>query len=91
LWEVALQEVAVRLGMPIHVCHFAPGTNKGNKIEQRRFFHITQNWRRRPLVSHDVMINVIANTDAELTELNLKLADVHGDWNDTLLPRRKTT
>ena len=91
LWEVALQEVAVRLGMPIHVCHFAPGTNKGNKIEQRRFSHITQNWRRRPLVSHDVMINVIANTDAELTELNLKLADVHGDWNDTLLPRRKTT
>jgi hypothetical protein len=42
-------------------------------------------------VSHDVIINVIANTDAELTGLNLKLADVHGDWNDTLLPRRKTT
>ena len=81
----------MRLGMPIHVCHFAPGTNKGNKIEQRRFSHITQNWLGRPLVSHDVIINVIANTDAELTGLNLKLADVHGDWNDTLLPRRKTT
>ena len=62
LWKVALQEVANRLGMPIHVCHFPPGTSKWNKIEHRMFCHITQNWRGRPLVSHDVIINLIANT-----------------------------
>ena len=62
LWTVALQELAVRLGMPIQVCHFPPGTSKWNKIEQRMFCHITQNWRGRPLVSHDVIINLIANT-----------------------------
>jgi transposase len=28
LWKVALQELAVRLAMPIHVCHFPPGTSK---------------------------------------------------------------
>ena len=26
------------------------------------FCHITQNWRARPLVSHEVIINLIANT-----------------------------
>jgi Rhodopirellula transposase DDE domain len=48
--------------MPIHVCHFPPGTSKWNKIEHRMFCHITQNWRGRPLVSHDVIIPLIANT-----------------------------
>jgi hypothetical protein len=62
LWKVALQELAARLDMPIHVCHFPPGTSKWNKIEHRMFCHITQNWRGRPLVSHEVIINLIANT-----------------------------
>ena len=62
LWKVALQELADRLEMPLHVCHFPPGTSKWNKIEHRMFCHITQNWRGRPLVSHDVILNLIANT-----------------------------
>ena len=62
LWKVALQDLADRLGMAIHVCHFPPGTSKWNKIEHRMFCHITQNWRGRPLISHDVIINLIANT-----------------------------
>ena len=62
LWKVALQELAQRLRMPIHVCHFPPGTSKWNKIEHRMFCHITQNWRGRPLVSHEVIINLIAHT-----------------------------
>jgi hypothetical protein len=59
---VALQELALRLRMPIHVCHFPPGTSKWNKIEHRMFSHITQNWRGQPLVSHEVIVNLIANT-----------------------------
>jgi hypothetical protein len=62
LWKVALQELATKLQMPIHVCHFPPGTSKWNKIEHRMFCHITQNWRGRPLVSHEVIIQLIANT-----------------------------
>jgi hypothetical protein len=62
LWKVALQELADRRGMPIHVCHFPPGTSKWNKIEHRMFCHITQNWRGKPLISHEVIINLIANT-----------------------------
>jgi Rhodopirellula transposase DDE domain len=62
LWKVALQELAVKLGMTLHVCHFPPGTSKWNKIEHRMFCHITQNWRGRPLVSHEVIISLISNT-----------------------------
>ncbi len=62
LWKLALHELAVQLEMPIHVRHFPPGTSKWNKIEHRMFCHITQNWRGRPLVSHDVIVNLIART-----------------------------
>jgi Rhodopirellula transposase DDE domain len=62
LWKVALQDLATRLGLPVHVRHFPPGTSKWNKIEHRMFSHITENWRARPLVSHEVIINLIANT-----------------------------
>jgi Rhodopirellula transposase DDE domain len=62
LWKVALQDLATRLGFAIHVRHFPPGTSKWNKIEHRMFSHITENWRGRPLVSHEVIINLIAST-----------------------------
>ncbi len=62
LWKVALQTMADRLGMAVHVCHIPPGTSKWNKIEHRMFCHITQNWRGRPQISHEVIINLIANT-----------------------------
>jgi hypothetical protein len=62
LWKVALHDLAVQLGIPIHVCHFPPGTSKWNKIEHRMFCHITQNWRGQPLVSHEVIVKLIANT-----------------------------
>lgn len=70
LWKVALQRLADQLGIPIHVCHFPPGTSKWNKIEHRMFCHITQNWRGRPLVSHEIIINLIANT---VTQQGLKI------------------
>ncbi|MEK9140093.1 MAG: ISAzo13 family transposase [Nitrospirota bacterium] len=69
-WNVALQDLATQLGMPIHVSHFPPGTSKWNKIEHRMFAHITQNWRGRPLVSHEVIINLMAKT---VTKTGLKI------------------
>jgi Rhodopirellula transposase DDE domain len=62
LWKVALQELADELGLALHVCHFPPGTSKWNKIEHRLFSFITQNWRGKPLVSHQAIVNLIAST-----------------------------
>ena len=62
LWKVALQDLADDLGLRLTICHFPPGTSKWNKIEHRMFCHITQNWRGRPLISHEVIVNLIANT-----------------------------
>ncbi len=67
LWKVALQELANGLGIPVQVCHFPPGTSKWNKIEHRMRVacHITQNWRGRPWVSHEVILNLIAATTTQ--------------------------
>jgi hypothetical protein len=62
LWKVELQKFANETGLQITVCHFPPGTSKWNKIEHRLFSYISQNWRGRPLRSHEVVINLIANT-----------------------------
>lgn len=62
LWKVQLQAFADDTGLAISVCHFPPGTSKWNKIEHRLFSYITQNWRGRPLTSHEVVLNLIANT-----------------------------
>lgn len=62
LWKVALQDLADEIGLQLSVCHFPPGTSKWNRIEHRLFCHITQNWRGKPLVSHQVIVNLIANT-----------------------------
>jgi transposase len=62
LWRVQLQKLADELGLLIQVCHFPPGTSKWNKIEHRLFCHITQNWRGRPLLSREVVVNLIGNT-----------------------------
>jgi transposase len=62
LWKVELQRLADEIGLPISVCHFPPGTSKWNKIEHRMFCHITENWRGRPLVSREVVVNLIGST-----------------------------
>jgi hypothetical protein len=62
LWKMTLQRLADELGLAITVCHFPPGTSKWNKIEHRLFSQITINWRGRPLTSHEVIVEVIANT-----------------------------
>jgi len=62
LWKLELQTLADELGLTITVCHLPPGTSKWNKIEHRLFSFITQNWRGRPLVSHQVIVELIAAT-----------------------------
>jgi len=62
LWKVELQRLADAIGLEIIVCHFPPGTSKWNKIEHRLFSFISTNWRGKPLISHEVIINLIAGT-----------------------------
>jgi len=62
LWKVELQKLADELGLSITVCHLPPGTSKWNKIEHRLFSFITTNWRGRPLVSHQVIVQLIGAT-----------------------------
>ena len=62
LWKWELQKLANQTGLTIYVCHFPPGTSKWNKIEHRLFAFISKNWRARPLVSYQVILNLIAST-----------------------------
>ena len=62
LWKLELQKLADETGLEIAVCHFPPGTSKWNKIEHRLFSAISQNWRGKPLVSHEVIVKLIAAT-----------------------------
>jgi hypothetical protein len=62
LWKVELQRFCNETGLTVTVCHFPPGTSKWNKIEHRLFCHLTMNWRGRPLISHEVIVNLIGAT-----------------------------
>jgi hypothetical protein len=62
LWKLELQKFANEIGFSVRVSHFPPGTSKWNKIEHKMFSYISMNWRGRPLVTHEVIVNLIANT-----------------------------
>ena len=80
LWKVELQKLADQTGLQIAVCHFPPGTSKWNKIEHRLFSFISQNWRGKPLISFEVIVNLIAATT---TAKGLK---VHAEVDDGIYP-----
>jgi Rhodopirellula transposase DDE domain len=78
-WKTELQRLANETGLVISVCHFPPGTSKWNKIEHRMFSHITQNWRGRPLISHEVIVNLIGSTKTR-TGLTIQADVDHGSY-----------
>ncbi len=80
LWKLELQRLANELGFPVRVSHFPPGTSKWNKIEHRMFSFISLNWRGKPLISHEVIVNLIANTT---TKTGLK---IHAELDDNTYP-----
>lgn len=71
LWKIELQKLANETGLAISVCHLSPGTSKWNKIEHRLFSFISQNWRGKPLTSHQVIVDMIAATK---TKTGLKVS-----------------
>ena len=62
LWKVELQKLADEISIPIEVSHFPPGTSKWNKIEHRLFSQISRNWKGQPLISFEVIVELIAST-----------------------------
>lgn len=62
LWKKELQSYANETGLEVTVCHLPPGTSKWNKIEHRLFSYISMNWRGKPLISIEVIVNLIAST-----------------------------
>ena len=62
LWTRELQQLANTIGREVTVCHFPPGTSKWNTIEQRLFCHSSMNWRGQPLMSHEVIVDLIGAT-----------------------------
>jgi len=71
LWKTELQKLANELQKAIHVCHYPPGTSKWNKIEHKMFSYISGNWRGKPLISRESVVNLIAHTT---TKKGLKIA-----------------
>ena len=71
LWKRELQRLTNETGLKVMVVHLPPGTSKWNKIEHRLFAFITMNWRGKPLVSHQVIVQLIGSTT---TETGLKVA-----------------
>src|ERR1700704_5926510 len=62
LWKRELQRFANETGLVVTVAHLPPGTSKWNRIEPRLFAYISQNGRGKPLVSHQVIIQLIGAT-----------------------------
>jgi len=62
LWKFYLQKFANKTGLKITVCHFPPGTSKWNKIEHKIFSFISMNWRGKPLINYEIIINLIEGT-----------------------------
>ena len=62
LWKLELQKLADETGLEISICHLPPGNRKCKKIEHRLFSFISTNWRDKPRVSDQVIVNLIATT-----------------------------
>lgn len=73
LWKLELQKLSNESGLNIHVRHFPPGTSKWNKIEHRLFSYISKNWRGKPLISRETVVNLIGSTK---TQTGLKVMAV---------------
>ena len=99
-WKVHLQELSDEIGMTITVCHYPPGTSKWNKIEHRLFSFISLNWKGKPLINFETVVNLIGGTrtkaglkvrailDTNQYETGVELSQK--DMDQLLLTRHKT-
>ena len=62
LGKKKLQDLANEIGYSIQVCHYPPYTSKWNAIEHELFSFISINWRAKPLVSLEVILELLNHT-----------------------------
>lgn len=62
LWKRELQRLSNETGLSVTVNHLPPATSKWNKIEHRLFSFISINWRAKPLISLETMIELLNHT-----------------------------
>lgn len=79
LWKLSLQDLSNQLQLPVNVCHYPPGTSKWNRVEHRLFSQIAINWRAHPLISLEVVVELIRNTHTD-TGLHIKAALDHRSY-----------
>lgn len=77
LWKVSLQQLANETGLTLHVCHYPPGTSKWNSIEHQLFSFISINWRAKPLVSYEVMLELLSHTTTKSGLTVTAMKDIH--------------
>lgn len=87
LWKKELQIFANEVNIEITVSHYPPGTSKWNKIEHRLFSYISMNWKAKPLINIQFVIDLISSTttskglkvkaklDETLYEKGIKISD----------------
>jgi len=62
LWKSELQQLANETKISITICHYPPATSKWNLIEHRLFSYISINWRAKPLISWETVIELLNHT-----------------------------
>ena len=87
LWKRELQLFANESGLEITVSHYPPGTSKWNKIEHKLFSYISMNWKSKPLLTVQLVIDLISSTttkkglkvkaklDSTVYEKGIKISD----------------
>jgi DDE family transposase len=65
LWKRALPRLADTIGLDITVCHVPPGTRKWNTIAHRLFSHISMHGRAQPLISPEVIVELMGATPTQ--------------------------
>jgi hypothetical protein len=58
-WPTELQKLADKMGLPLKVCHFPPGTKKWLLPENRLFSFVASNWRNESLSSFKTNVTLI--------------------------------
>jgi hypothetical protein len=70
-WKLGLPSLADEPGLTITVCHLPPGSSRWTKIEPWQFASITRNWRAKPLVGDQAIVQLIAASSTR-TGLSVK-------------------
>ena len=63
MWKFKIYEqLAIKFGLHVTVCHYPPGASKWNPIEHKLFSEISKNWKGTPLRTFETVLKYIRTT-----------------------------